>query len=136
MDLIRLKLFPFTLKDKVKNWLNSMRPRSIRNWIEMQAEFFKKLFSTHRTNCLKRQISTFSTNENEKVYACWERYMEVLNACPHHGFDTWIIVSYFYEGISLAMKELLETMYGEDILSKNPEEALDFLSYVVEASKG
>ena len=30
IDLMRLKLFPFTLKDKAKIWLNSLRPRSIR----------------------------------------------------------------------------------------------------------
>ena len=29
MDLMRLKLFPFTLKDKAKIWLNSLRPRII-----------------------------------------------------------------------------------------------------------
>ena len=62
--------------------------------------------------------------------------MEALNACPHHGFDTWLLVSYYYNGISLAMEQLLETMCGGDFMSKNPEEALDFLSYVVEASKG
>ena len=70
VDLMKLKIFPFTLKDKAKTWLNSLRPRSIRNWTEMQAEFLKKFFSTHRTNSLKRQISTFSANENEKFYAC------------------------------------------------------------------
>ena len=102
----------------------------------MQAEFLKKFFSTHITNNLKRQISTFSAIKNEKFYACWERYMEALNACPHHGFDTWLLVSYFYDRISPAMKQLLETMCGGDFLSKNPEGALDFLNYVVEASKG
>ena len=61
MDLMRLKIFPFALKDKEKFWLNSLRLRSIQNWTEMQAEFLKKFFSTHRTNSLKRQISTFST---------------------------------------------------------------------------
>ena len=60
--------------------------------------------------------------------------MEALNSCLHH--DTWLLVSYFYDGISPAMKQLLETMCGGDFLSKNPEEALGFLSYVVEASKG
>ena len=30
IDLMRLKLFPFTFKDKAKIWLNSLRPRSIR----------------------------------------------------------------------------------------------------------
>ena len=29
VDLMRLKIFPFTLKDKEKIWLNSLRPRSI-----------------------------------------------------------------------------------------------------------
>ena len=31
VDLMRLKLFPFTLKDKAKFWLNFLRTRSIRN---------------------------------------------------------------------------------------------------------
>ena len=33
------------------------------------------------------------------------------------------------------MKQLLETMCGGDFLSKNPEEAMDFLNYVAETSK-
>ena len=61
--------------------------------------------------------------------------MEALNACPHHGFDTWLLVGYFYDGISPAMKQLLETMFGGDFMSRNPEEALDFLSYVVKHQK-
>ncbi|RVW59058.1 hypothetical protein CK203_111533 [Vitis vinifera] len=97
-------------KDKAKIWLNSLRPRSIRTtWTDLQAEFLKKFFPTHRTNGLKRQISNFSAKENEKFYECWERYMEAINACPHHGFDTWLL---------------------------NPEEAMDFLSYVAEVSRG
>ncbi|RVW69012.1 hypothetical protein CK203_061091 [Vitis vinifera] len=78
-------------KDKAKIWLNSLRPRSIRTWTDLQAEFLKKFFPTHRTNGLKRQISNFSAKENEKFYECWERYMEAINACPHHGFDTWLL---------------------------------------------
>ena len=70
IDLMRLKLFPFTLKDKAKVWLNYLRPRSIRSWSELQAEFLKKFFLAHRTNGLKRQISNFVAMENEKFYAC------------------------------------------------------------------
>ena len=62
--------------------------------------------------------------------------MEAINACPHHGFDTWLLVSYFYDGMSSSMKQLLETMCGGDFMSKNPEEAMDFLSYVAEVSRG
>ena len=62
--------------------------------------------------------------------------MEALNACPYHGFDTWLLVGYFYDGISPTLKQLLETMCGAYFLSNNPKEALDFLGYVAEASKG
>ena len=35
VDLMRLKLYPFTFKDKENFWLNYLRPRSIRNWTKM-----------------------------------------------------------------------------------------------------
>ena len=62
--------------------------------------------------------------------------METISACPHHGFDTWMLVNYFYGGMSPAMKQLLETMCGGDFLSKHPDEAMNFLNYVAETSKG
>ncbi|KAL6318388.1 hypothetical protein AAG906_040578 [Vitis piasezkii] len=104
--------------EETKVWLNSLRPRSIHSWPELQ-----------------KQISNFEAMENEKFYACWERYMEVVNAFPYHGFDTWMLVSYFYEGMSPTMKQLLETMCGGDFMSKSPDEALDFLNYVAKISR-
>ena len=136
MDFLKLKAFPLTLKDKAKIWLNSLRPRTIRNWAELQAEFLKKFFSAHKTNNLKRQIYTFAAHDGEKFYQCWERFLETISACPHHGFDTWMLVNHFYGGMSPAMRQLLETMCGGDFLSKHPDEAMDFLNYVAETSKG
>ena len=135
MDFLKLKALPLTLKDKAKIWLISLRPRTITSWEELQAEFKKKIFNAHKTNNLKRKIYLFGAHDNEKFYQCWERFMETINACPHHGFDTWILVNHFYNGISLAMKQLLETMCGGDFLSKHPDEAMEFLSYVAETSK-
>ena len=62
--------------------------------------------------------------------------METISACPHHGFDTWMLVNHFYGGMSPDMKQLLETMCGGDFLSKHPDEAMDFLNYMAETSKG
>ncbi|RVW18177.1 hypothetical protein CK203_106896 [Vitis vinifera] len=97
-----------------KIWLNSLRPRSIRTWTDLQAEFLKKFFPTHRTNGLKRQISNFSAKENEKFYECWK--------------DTW-------KPSMLVLTMVLIHGYW-DFMSKNPEEAMDFLSYVAEVSRG
>ena len=136
MDFLKLKAFPLTLKDKAKIWLNSLRPRTIRNWAELQVEFLKKFFSAHKTNNLKRQIYTFAAQDGERFYQCRERFMETISACPCHGFDTWMLVNHFYGGMSLAMKQLLETMCGGYFMSKHPDEAMDFLNYVAETSKG
>ena len=59
----------------------------------------------------------------DRFYQCWERFMETISACPHHGFDTWMLVNHFYGGMSPGMKQLLETMCGGDFLSKHPDEA-------------
>jgi len=31
----------------------------------------------------------------------WDKYRDLLNTCTHHGFETWRLVSYFYEGLNL-----------------------------------
>ena len=62
--------------------------------------------------------------------------METISACPHHGFYTWMLVNHFYGGMPPAMKQLLEIMCGGDFLSKHLDEAMDFLNYVAETSKG
>ena len=47
MDLLKMKAFPLTLKDKAKIWLNSLRPMTIKNWAELLVEFLK-FFSAQR----------------------------------------------------------------------------------------
>ena len=96
----------------------------------------KKFFSAYKTNNLKRKIYTFAAHDSERFYHCWERYLETISACPQHGFDTWMLVNHFYDGMSPSVKQLSETMCGGDFLSKNLDEAMDFFNYVVETSKG
>ena len=77
MDIIRLRVFPFSLKERAKSWLYSLRPRSIGTWGEMTHEFPK-----HKTNSLKRKILKFSQKESETLYQAWERFKNLLNLLP------------------------------------------------------
>ncbi|RVW42734.1 hypothetical protein CK203_109871 [Vitis vinifera] len=61
----------------------------------------------------------------------WKPSMHVLTTALYMA-----LVGYFYDGMSSSMKQILETMCGGDFMSKNPEEAMDFLSYVSEVSRG
>ncbi|RVW27348.1 hypothetical protein CK203_110243 [Vitis vinifera] len=86
-----------------------------------------------KTNGLKRQISNFSAKENRNSMSVgrdtWKLSMLVLTMALIHGFEL------FLDGMSSSMKQLLETMCGGDFMSKNLEEAMDFLSYVAEVSR-
>ncbi|KAL6201565.1 hypothetical protein ACLB2K_025278 [Fragaria x ananassa] len=44
---LRLRLFPFSLKDRAKKWLYKLPPRSINTWEEMQKVFLKFYFPPH-----------------------------------------------------------------------------------------
>ena len=134
IDMMGLKLFSFTLKNKAKVWFNSLRPASINTWTELQTVFLRRFFPYHRTISLRKQISNFAAKDDEKFYACWKRYMEIINACPHHGFDTYLLVKCFYDGMTLSMMQLVESMCCGGFLSKDPQEAMDFLYFVAETS--
>ena len=84
----------------------------------MQAEFLKKFFPTHKTNALKRQIQNFSQNSNEVFFQCWERFKDLLNSCPHHGFEKWRLISFFYEGLTPETEQFDETMYNGEFTDK------------------
>uniref|UniRef100_A0A2N9IRI2 Reverse transcriptase RNase H-like domain-containing protein n=1 Tax=Fagus sylvatica TaxID=28930 RepID=A0A2N9IRI2_FAGSY len=132
IDTVRLKFFPFSLKDKAKSWLYSLRPRSIASWGEMTHIFFKKYFPEHKTNAFKRQISTFEQRESESLYQAWERFKDLLSLCPHHGYESWRTVSCFYEGLLPRDRQFVEMMCNGEFLQKDPDEAIEYLNHLAE----
>ena len=92
----------------------------------------KKIFPPHRTNSLKRQITTFTQKQGETFYQCWDRYKELLNTCPHHGLEIWRVVSNFYEGLTPKDRQMVEMMCNGQFGDKDPEEAMDYLDLLAE----
>ena len=76
LEIFRMKLFPLSLKDKAKTWLNSHKPYSIKNWGDLQLVFLQKLFRTHRTSALKKKISNFKAIEDENFFCMLGKIQE------------------------------------------------------------
>ena len=76
-----------------------MTPRSIGSWGEMARVSFEKHFPPHKVQQVKR-IASFVQEENETLYQAWERYKDLSNFYPTHGYEDWRLVSYFYEGLT------------------------------------
>ncbi|KAF5465392.1 hypothetical protein F2P56_015405 [Juglans regia] len=107
-DIVRLKFFPFSLKDRANSWLYSLRPRSIGSWNEMTQVFFNKYFSQHKTNALKRP-----QKHSETLYQACERFLAL---------------SYFYEGFTSRERQFIEMMCNGEFLQKNLDEAIEYLN--------
>ena len=57
-DAIRLRLFPFSLRNKAKQWLNSLPRGSITTWEQMTEKFVLKYFLPAKTAKLHNYISS------------------------------------------------------------------------------
>ena len=66
-----LRLFPFSLKDKAKAWLNSLSPGSVTSWEFLVTKFLSKFLPIAKTNTLRREIADFYQDEQEKFYENW-----------------------------------------------------------------
>ena len=73
-DDVKLRLFPFSLKDRARSWLNTLPANSITSWEQMVTKFLNKYFPVHKTNAIRREISEFTQREDEKFFETWERF--------------------------------------------------------------
>ncbi|CAN6486917.1 unnamed protein product [Victoria cruziana] len=102
-DALRLRLFPFSLKEKAKHWLKSLPPLvRIATWDDLQREFLKKYFPTGKSNHFRRAITIFSALEGETFHQAWERMKELLQRCSHHEISRWQVLQGFYDRLSEA----------------------------------
>ena len=85
-DAVRLRLFPFSLIGKAKQWfyLNSTR---FTTWDACSNAFLAKYFPLGKTSSLRNGISSFQQLVEESVAEAWERLQEYIAACPHHGMQ-------------------------------------------------
>ena len=52
--------------------------------------------------------------------------------CPHHGYENWRLVSYFYEGLTPRERQFVEMMCNGEFLQKDPDEAIEYLNELAE----
>ncbi|KAL8149007.1 hypothetical protein AgCh_006138 [Apium graveolens] len=64
-DAIKLRLFPFSLRDKAKCWLHSLPPGSITKWEDLAQKFLTKLFPMEKTAAIRNALTQFAQQSRE-----------------------------------------------------------------------
>ncbi|KAI4330380.1 hypothetical protein MLD38_028672 [Melastoma candidum] len=78
-EAIRMRLFPFSLRDKARTWLYSLPEGSITNWEEMSGKFLSMYFPPSKTIKMRNDITSFRQHGTESLYEAWERFMLCLD---------------------------------------------------------
>ncbi|KAK8578811.1 hypothetical protein V6N12_069155 [Hibiscus sabdariffa] len=77
-DVLKLKLFPYSLRDKAKEWWNNLPPGSLQSWTELCRSFLAKFSYTNMTDNLRNQITSFRQEDGEAMHEAWERYRDLF----------------------------------------------------------
>nr|GEW80222.1 reverse transcriptase domain-containing protein [Tanacetum cinerariifolium] len=96
-DVIKLMMFLYSLGGSVRVWYDKEPPNSILTWEDLTFE------------------------------EAWERFKEMLRACPHHGFTEIAQIDTFYNGLNDNDQDSLNAAAGGNLLSKTTREALQII---------
>jgi hypothetical protein len=116
-DIIKLKLFPFSLRGRARDWLLSLPRNSIDSWVKCKDAFIGKYYPPAKIISLRSDIMKFKQFDNKHVAQAWERMKSLIKNCPTHGLTTWMIIQTFYAGLNFSSRNLLDSAAGGNFMS-------------------
>jgi len=111
-DTILLRLFPFSLLGKAKQWFYTNKDKH-NTWDLCSTTFLTKFFPIAKTNALRGKISSFQQQHDESFAEAWERFQNYIEDCPHHGIEKWLLMQTFYHGLISSTCESIDAAVGE-----------------------
>ncbi|GJZ38442.1 reverse transcriptase domain-containing protein [Tanacetum coccineum] len=126
-DVIKLIMFPYSLEGAARVWYDKEPPNSILTWDDLVNKFVNQFFPPSKTTHHKNEISRFTQKFKETFSEAWERFKEMLRACPHHGFTKLTQIDTFYNGLNENDQDSLNFAAGGNLLSKTTREALNII---------
>nr|GEU86595.1 reverse transcriptase domain-containing protein [Tanacetum cinerariifolium] len=84
-------------------------------------------FSPLKMTNLRNEITRFQQRFDESFYEAWDRFNDLLRACPHHGFSELHQLDTFYNALNVNDQDSLNSAAGGNFLDKMPQECLKII---------
>ncbi|GKC04128.1 reverse transcriptase domain-containing protein [Tanacetum coccineum] len=117
---IKLMLFPFSLEGAAQIWLEKEPPRSILTWDDLVSKFINQFFPPSKTTNIQNEITNFQQRFDESFSEAWDRFKDLLRACPHHGFSELHQLDTFYNALNSNDQDSLNSAAGVIKSSSTP----------------
>ncbi|XP_062154358.1 uncharacterized protein LOC133862542 [Alnus glutinosa] len=127
-EQIKLRAFPFSLKDSAKDWLYYLPSGSITTWNEMKRLFLEKYFPASRASNIRKEICGVRQHNGESLHEYWECFKKLCASCPHHQINEQLLIQYFYEGLLPIDRNMIDVASGGALVDKTPEATRNFIA--------
>nr|GFA60591.1 reverse transcriptase domain-containing protein [Tanacetum cinerariifolium] len=94
---------------------------------DLVSKFINQFFPPSKTTNLRNEITRFQQRFDESFYEAWERFNDLLRACPHHGFSELHQLDTFYNALNVTDQDSLNSVAGGNFLDKMPRECLKII---------
>nr|GEU94487.1 reverse transcriptase domain-containing protein [Tanacetum cinerariifolium] len=94
---------------------------------------FDQFFELEKDNphdhirCLRNEISNFEQKFDESFHEAWDRYKDLLRACPHHGFTELDQLNTFYNALNPTDQDSLNAAVGGNLLEISTQDVLTII---------
>ncbi|GJR74228.1 reverse transcriptase domain-containing protein [Tanacetum coccineum] len=126
-DVVKLLLFSFSLEGAARTWLEKEPPNSITTWKDLVSKFVNCFFPPSKTTNLRNEIMRFQQKFGETFAKAWDRFKDLLNKCPYHGFYPLHQIDTFYNSLNKSEQDSLNSAANGNFLTKNTQEALTII---------
>nr|GEX35463.1 reverse transcriptase domain-containing protein [Tanacetum cinerariifolium] len=110
-----------------RRWLEKEPTCSITTWEDLLLKFINEFFPPSRTTNLHNEISNFQQRFDESFHEAWDRYKDLLRACPYHGFTELHQLDTFYNALNPADQDSLNAAAGGNLLEKSTQDVLTII---------
>ena len=107
-DVIKLQLFPFSLRDVEATWFDSLPMGLVNTWEELVEALMSRFFPLALTTKRRGEIIVFNQGEDESLFTTWERFKRLLKRCPIHGIDLITQTDIFYHAMNYNSKGIID----------------------------
>nr|GEX59536.1 reverse transcriptase domain-containing protein [Tanacetum cinerariifolium] len=118
---------PYTHINNFKRIASTLKFKDVPNDEDLVNKFVNQFSLPLKTTHLKNEISRFTQRFKKTFGEAWERFKEMLRACPHYRFTELAQIDTFYNGLNDNDQDSLNAEAGGNLLSKNTREALQII---------
>lgn len=126
-DVIRLQMFPFSLRDDAKMRYHSLLAQYIDTWPQLVQAFYGRYFPPAKAAEYRENITRFVQFDGEILYDAWQRFQGLIKMCPNHGQASWLILQTFYKGLTQKTRAFVDSAAGGGIMHKTLGEATELI---------